>query len=222
MANVRERDSGQVQHEPLVDFISRSLVRSISSGEIAAGERLSPAFLAKQLGVSHIPVRESLTSLEASGYVRRVPRVGFFVTEVSIQQVEETYRLRQVLEDEAIRVAMPLLTDEDVERMRDLNARAGKAMATRSGSFLDLNREFHFVAFERTGNETLLRFLNQLWDASRRFQSTMLYDPLPPEVLHHQHEGLVEAFEARDVELATARMTEHRDYTLNALRSGRI
>src|ERR1700742_4265844 len=98
----------------LQDFVVRSLMRAIASGELQPGTRLSPARLAEDLGVSHIPVREALAALEAVGQVKRIPRVGFFVAELSTDDIEDIYHWRQVLEDEAHRLAVPKLEEADL------------------------------------------------------------------------------------------------------------
>jgi DNA-binding GntR family transcriptional regulator len=207
--------------EGLQDFVARRLVRWILNGELAPGEKVSPTKLAADLGVSHIPVREALASLEASGYVVRVPRVGFFVADLSPDFIEDVYHWRQVLEDEAHRIAIPRLQEPDLARMRKINDSIGRAIESRDSSLVNLNREFHFVVFERADSEIVLRFLNHLWDAATRYQATMtsvtpsssLWLSMPSE-----HDALLEAFEARDVTLANARMAEHRHGTLRAIR----
>lgn len=208
--------------EGLQDFVSRRLVQAILAGQLAPGEKVSPTKLAADLRVSHIPVREALASLESLGYVVRVPRVGFFVTDLSPDFIEDVYHWRQVLEDEAVRIAVPALQESDLARMHKLNKSICQAIQSQdTSSVINLNREFHFVVFERTGSEILLRFLSHLWDAATRYQATMtsttpsssLWDTIPSE-----HDGLLEAFEARDVNLVNARMAEHRYGTLRAIR----
>jgi DNA-binding GntR family transcriptional regulator len=202
----------------LQDFVSRRLVKAIVSGELPAGTRLSPAKLAEDLGVSHIPVREALAALEAIGHVRRIPRVGFFVAELSSDDIEDIYHWRQVLEDEAHRVAVPKLSDADLALMREINVAMLKAAGERSDQFVSLNREFHFVPFERTGSEHLIRFLRHLWDAAARYQNAMAYVRVPRSTLHDHHNSLMKAFEARDVEGVNLWMAKHRQVTLEAIR----
>lgn len=204
--------------EGLQDFVSRRLVKAIVSGELPAGTRLSPARLAEDLGVSHIPVREALAALEAIGHVRRIPRVGFFVAELSTDDIEDIYHWRQVLEDEAHRIVVPRLTDQDLARMREINTAMLKAASERSDQFVSLNREFHFVPFELVGSEHLLRFLRHLWDAAARYQGAMAYVRVPRSTLQDHHNGLMEAFEARDVEGVNRWMAKHRTVTLEAMR----
>jgi DNA-binding GntR family transcriptional regulator len=204
--------------EGLQDFVLRRLVQAIVSGSLAPGERVSPTKLAGDLGVSHIPVREALASMEASGYVVRVPRVGFFVADLSPDYIEDVYHWRQVLEDEACRIAVPRLDESDLALMRKINESAHRAVESQDGSYLGLNREFHFVAFERAGSEVLLRFLNHLWDAAARYQSTITYVSEASSLFCAEHNALIEAFEARDVNLVNARMAEHRYGTLRTIR----
>ena len=65
--------NGGGQPEGLQDFVSRRLMRAILTGELPPGTRLSPARLAEELGVSHIPVREALAALEATWAQVRCP-----------------------------------------------------------------------------------------------------------------------------------------------------
>jgi DNA-binding GntR family transcriptional regulator len=204
--------------EGLQVFVARRLMEDIIDGSLASGEKLSPTKLATEFGVSHIPVREALAALEADGYVRRVPRVGFFVAELSPEYIEDVYHWRQVLEDEAHRVAVPRLKDADLARMHKINDAINETGDARSNRFLDLNRDFHFVPFECAGSEVLLRFLNHLWDASARYLHTMDHARSSRAILRQHHDALLEAFEARDVNLVNARMAEHRAVTLQAIR----
>ena len=218
MANPAALDGGDLP-EGLQEFVARRLTEAIIAGSLPPGEKLSPTRLAGEFGVSHIPVREALAALEADGYVRRVPRVGFFVAELSAENMEDVYHWRQVLEDEAHRIAVPKLQASDVERMRTLNAEINRTAVSESNRFVDLNRDFHFVPFERAGSEILLRFLNQLWDAAARYQNTMDHARVSRVTLRKHHDALIKAFAARDANLVNALMAEHRALTLQAIRT---
>ena len=73
----------QDQPEALLSYIEKRIKQAVVSGELKPGAKLSPSAVAADLGVSHIPVREALTSLAASGYLEHKPRVGFFVRVLS-------------------------------------------------------------------------------------------------------------------------------------------
>jgi DNA-binding GntR family transcriptional regulator len=204
--------------EGLQDYVSRRISEAIVTGELAAGQKLSPAKLAADFGVSHIPVREALAALEASGYVRRSPRIGFFVAELSSEYMADVYHWRQVLEDEAHRVAVPRLDTVDIAKMRATNDALNAPGAEEDARSLYLNREFHFLPFQRADSPILLRFLGHLWDAAARYQNTIDRARVSRAVQHEQHEGLLQAFEARDLDLVNERMAEHRSLTLESIR----
>ncbi len=211
---------GAGRPDGLHDFVARRLAGAIASGDLPPGTRLSPARLAEDLGVSHIPVREALAALEAVGHVTRIPRVGYFVAELSRDEIEDIYHWRQVLEDEAHRLGVPRLEEPDLCRMRQLNA--DMVVAVRAGdvaAFVEANRMFHFVPFERTGSAHLLRFITHLWDASARYQNSLVYPRVPRDLLQDQHDALMRAFEARDVGAVNGWMARHRATTLEVIRT---
>jgi DNA-binding GntR family transcriptional regulator len=202
----------------LQDFVVRNLVRAIASGELPPGTRLSPARLAEDLGVSHIPVREALAALEAVGQVKRIPRVGFFVAELSTEDIEDIYHWRQILEDEANRIAVPKLTEADLDQMRELNARMAAAVAAHNNVFSETNRTFHFIPFRRAGSEHLVRFITHLWDAAARYQGTTAYARVPKSLLQEHHDAMMQAYEARDAAAVNKLMAEHRGVTLESIK----
>ncbi len=93
---------------------------AILSGVLGPGARLRQEELAEVFGTSRIPVREALRALEYEGLVSSEPHRGFTVTALDADDVEEVYALRILLESEAVRLALPLLTDEDLEELEVL------------------------------------------------------------------------------------------------------
>ena len=107
-------------HEVTALNLVLAAVRSaILSGAIHPGERLRQEELAEVFDTSRIPVREALRALEYEGLVTSEPHRGFTVTTLDADHVDEIYELRILLECQAVRLAVPLLTDED---LRDIEA----------------------------------------------------------------------------------------------------
>src|SRR4051812_36572022 len=97
-----------------VDWLRRLII----AGELRPGQRVNQEDLAERIGVSVAPVREALRALEQEGQVTYLPRRGYFVTELRVEDLREIYELRQVLEERAARAALPTLDDEALERLR--------------------------------------------------------------------------------------------------------
>ena len=205
----------QDQPAALLSYIEARIKQAVASGELKPGAKLSPSAVAADLGVSHIPVREALTSLAASGYLEHKPRVGFFVRDLSSEDLADIYHWREILEREAFQMAMPRLTADDLEEMRTLFDQMRKLTAPElRGEYLSLNRQFHFIAFRRAGSDRLLRFLSYLWDVAAPYTFTALVDTGESD---RDHERMMELFGARDVNGIIEIMTRHRGIAVEAV-----
>ncbi len=211
LSQERRRD----QPEALLSYIEKRIKQSVVSGELKPGAKLSPSAVAADLGVSHIPVREALTSLAASGYLEHKPRVGFFVRHLSSADLADIYHWREILEREALMMAIPRLAGDDIEEMRRLCGQMRKLAApAQRREYLNLNRQFHFIAFRRSGSDRLLRFLAYLWDAAAPYTFTGVVDT---EEAQRDHERMMGLFEARDVDGVIEMMTRHRGLAVEAI-----
>jgi DNA-binding transcriptional MocR family regulator len=86
------------------------LRHAIVNRQLRPGQRVRQEELAESLGVSIAPVREALRVLEQEGQVTYQPRRGYFVTELRIEDLEEIYDLRKVMEERAARRCRPSTT----------------------------------------------------------------------------------------------------------------
>jgi len=100
--------------------VLRELRLQIASGKLSPGQQVIQDALAASLGVSRVPLREALKVLEGEGQVIYHPHRGYFVADLSVADLVEVYRIRSILEDEALRVGVPLLTNEDIEYLEDI------------------------------------------------------------------------------------------------------
>jgi DNA-binding GntR family transcriptional regulator len=99
-----------------------ALRRLVVGGVLRPGARVNQEDVAAQLGLSVAPVREALRVLEQEGQLTYLPRRGYFVTELRLEDLREIYELRALLEGRAARRAAPLL-DEDALQRVELAAR---------------------------------------------------------------------------------------------------
>src|SRR5580692_8108023 len=96
----------------LKEHVAERLRESIVSGVYKPGTRLNESKLARQFGVSRIPVREALMKLQMQGLVMNHPRRGMFVNTLSEDDTQKINSVRIVLESEAIKLCRARLTPE--------------------------------------------------------------------------------------------------------------
>lgn len=156
--------------------VTAKLRELILKGEFKMGERLMQEEWAEKLGVSRMPLREALRQLEVEGLVRIEPRRGAIVTPISIEDIEEIYQLRAMLEGEAVEQSAAFLSDEDLEYLEDLYNK----MSILNGDedeieeYLILNEEFHKILMEGCSWRRMKSFVETLWSGLPSFTPTLL------------------------------------------------
>lgn len=191
----------------------------IATGRLRPGEQILQDTLALELGVSRVPLREALKTLEAEGQVSYVAHRGYFVTELSLSDLLEVYRIREILEVEAVRRAVPLMTAEDVDRLEEAAADVRRAAgALDVPAMATTNRRFHFALIGACAMPRLVRILHVLWDSTEVYRAVYFTDDANKERVLTEHDELVAAVKAGDAEHALDVLMRHRQNAIAALR----
>ena len=166
----------------------------IHSGSFAPLARLNIDALARELGVSPIPVREALRRLEAEGWVRFTPNVGAVVSPVDATSWEQNMIALAILEGAASAEAQKHLRRSDLTRLGKISAAMEDAAARADPlRFSKLNRELHAAIVARCPNAYLLELLEQTNVRLDRLRSTMfVYLPHRSEEALREHIRLIE------------------------------
>ena len=198
--------------------VAEELRRDITSGKLAPGSWIVQESLAEQFGMSRIPIREALKTLEAEEYITYVPHSGYRVAKLGLDELLEVFRLRDILEEELIRDAMPAVTEEIVDQMREQMAEMDRAAAENDLVSVGLaNRKFHFLTFERSGLARTKRIVTQLWNTADAYRP-MYAHLMDLNQINGEHVLLVEAMAAHDVEKTVTLNHEHRGHAIDHLR----
>ena len=199
------RDKNSAQSPPTVtSYVLDSLREGILAGRYALGSRLDQQALASELGVSVIPVRESLRQLQAEGLVSIYPRRGAFVTQLSAGDLEEIYLIREVLEGLSTQLAVPNLVPETLADLAGTIKLMERATAARDfGQLFELNRIFHFSIYKASRRPLLLQMISSLWDRSSLYRRLYTYLPERAGQALTEHQEIYAACQAGDAATAS-------------------
>jgi DNA-binding GntR family transcriptional regulator len=203
----------------LVEYAAGEIREQILDGELAAGERILLDDVAEDLGISPIPLREALRTLATEGLVAPLPRRGYTVAPVTVEDLEETYRIRLVLEPMAVQLAVPVLKPADIEQLRSELEQLEAATAVEDWPEHRLHhRAFHFGIYEKCNSPWLIRFTDMLWANSDRYQrmTTQIRGELGDRMVEHQ--AVLDACAAGEAEEAGERMHDHLEQAFDTLR----
>ncbi|MCM3709118.1 GntR family transcriptional regulator [Sporosarcina luteola] len=156
--------------------VTTRLRELILKGEFKMGERLMQEEWAKKLGVSRMPLREALRQLEMEGLVHIEPRRGAIVTPISIEDIEEIYRLRALLEGEAVEQSFRFLTEEDFEDLEELYTKMSRLHGDDNDieEYMDLNEKFHRVLMGGCSWRRIKGFIETLWKGIPSYTPSLL------------------------------------------------
>jgi len=180
------------EHKLLSRTVADWLAERIITGEEAPGSRLTEIDLARRAGVSRSPVREALRVLEGEGLVDIVPRYGAQVAHVGVEDVEELYACRMLLEPACTRLAVGALTPSDVEELDDLRCEL-EAQVTNPREFLSVNVRYFQTLVAHCPNETLRELVELTWKRAVRYWSIFARLPRYAEISIVQHDTLHDA-----------------------------
>lgn len=169
----------------------------------APGTEISEAQLCAQYKLGKAPVRMALSRLAHDGLVRAMPRRGYMVTPITLQDIHDIFELRLMLEPVAARMAAGHV---DAQRLRVLDDicregyQTGNARST--ARFLDANKDFHVTIAHATGNARLAGAIEQLLDEMTRLLHLGLGSRNRSQEMQHEHRALVKALARGDGDTA--------------------
>jgi DNA-binding GntR family transcriptional regulator len=157
-------------HRTLSAAIVEQLRRDILDGTYAAGEQLRQDALAASFQVSRIPVREALFQLEAEGLVLIEPHKGAIVSAFSLEEIDDVFDLRVLLEPRMLAQSAPLLTPEDFAEISALDAAFAAAIAAHDvAQWGQLNARYHLALYRHARQPRTLAIVTSLLQTSDRF-----------------------------------------------------
>ena len=154
--------------ESLADRVSHAVRRGILEGRLRPGENLSISDLATDLGVSHSPVREALQRLSSQGLIVLRPARSAMVAPLGLADLQEIYRLRRLIEVEAVARAAPLLSDGDLTTL-DVEFAKLCDVPPDDDAFWAGHNAFHAALLAPVTTPRLERIVTELWHAGERY-----------------------------------------------------
>jgi len=173
-------------------------------------QRLSDVTLSEQLGMSRTPVRQALERLVQEGLVRADPRRGFWTSTFTAQDIHEVYDLRGALEVLAVRLAAPRLSQEDLKaHLEALYAVRAELDTNPVLRFLQVDIRFHMLITRASNNGRLIHSLSLLRSQHTMFQMQDTYYPKRMEIALNEHEQILLAMLAGNIDEAADCLTRH-------------
>jgi len=192
----------------LVESISRDLREQILAGRLAPGKRISQLSIAEHYGVSRLPVREALRALSSEGLVVMQSARGARVAPLDGTDLQEIFLMRERLEPMAFALAVPRVSETDIDQAADL-LKTMEGLGAGETEWLRLDRQFHTMWYEHTKMPRLIRTIDQLWDVAQRYRAVFSMTPGAGSISDLEHWLMLEAIRRRSPADAEALLEVH-------------
>ncbi|SEO50936.1 GntR family transcriptional regulator [Paenibacillus sp. OV219] len=201
----------QLSRYVLTDELYALLKQQILSHVMPAGEKINIDKLARELGVSNIPIRESLFRLASDGFVTVIPFKGMFVAQMSLKDIDEIFEIRIQLEELAIRKSAPRITKARLQQI--LNALDGiNEVAVdeqnEEKEVLQMNEGLHGTLLIYADNFNLQQMVSSLIERIHRYLNLHHYK-IDLEAEKEEHRSIVNYLLADNTEEAVKAMRLH-------------
>ena len=204
-------DYGGVPNE-----IYRNLRERILRGQLPSGTRIRIGAVAEEFGVSIIPVREALRMLAADHLIDILPRRSPVVSGISAHEVLEIGAIRLALEPLALAGAIPNLDAGTLRRCRRILEDYERC--SDAWDQVELNRRFHLTLYTPCGRKRLMKIISDQYDGMTRCaQVLVIRSSKAVDKSVMEHEAILAACEAGDVERATAVLHSHLQASVDRL-----
>jgi DNA-binding GntR family transcriptional regulator len=165
----------------------------IITGTLVPGQKLNEIELARSLGISRAPLREAFRILENEHLVVSIPRKGCCVTGLSMQDCQDIFGVRTMME----RFAVDLIESRGIRELPNVEKTLEKTAELRNpenadayGKFNYLRSiaDFHIKLIEAAGNRKVNQLYNAIFPSLARYQSLYTYMPGLMEESQKEHE----------------------------------
>lgn len=189
------------------DLLAIELRNLINTGTLRDGDRLVERDLAAQFSVSRIPMREAIRQLEHDGLVDIYKNRGAVVRTLSVDDLDEIYQLRALLEGEAIFHAVKALNEDTLARAELTHSLlASTADFEKQGV---LNREFHDLLYSGCKNQRLLTLINDSRNQIERYEYLQRQLLAKTQTFQEDHAAILVACQERNAGKARSEVIRH-------------
>lgn len=212
VASLRERQT-------VADQIFGSLRDAIRTGVLKDGDELNQVGIAEHFGVSRVPVREALRSLEAEGWIKAPTNQRAFVQELNTDEIAEIFDLRELLETELVGKLVGLVEPSALDQLEALCDEMDGIFE--HDRWVSANGAFHRQLLLISGRRLSVDLIERLTSQIERYLRLRRAGPERQSEANIEHRAIIDAIRAGDARKARSLMRNHirttRKLTLNAL-----
>ncbi len=182
----------------LREQVHKKLKNSILNGGLPPNKRLIEEKIAAEMETSRTPVREAMQKLEKEGLIHKLPRGGYAISIITMEDIEEVFGIRSILEGYAAYLATIRAKDEDVQVLEQIVKKEAECLKSKdTDQLVKLNTEFHEHLYKAARSAKLYAIINDLRDYIYRFRIIIFRYSDMAEISIRDHRDMIALMKAK-------------------------
>lgn len=192
------------------ELVLGELRNAIFMGHIKPGDRLVETTVANSMGISRTPVREALRQLESEGLAINIPRKGTIVKGICVEDANEIYEIREVLEGLAARGACLHISRMEIRELRQIIRDMDQSIKNNDEeAYVYVHNRFNRIILDSCKNKRLINQMESIYEYLKSLRKiSLLTDSRKKEALK-EHIEIVNAIENGDEDEAERLTRQH-------------
>jgi len=202
------------------EFAYESIKEAIIGGDLKPKQQISLSSLAKNLGVSIIPVNNAIRRLISEGLVTQESHHSPYVAEFSANDLDDVLTIRYHLEELALKKSFPNIGEKELAELRVMKAEMDvKIKAHDTHGYGIANRQFHMKMYSYCQSKLLCDLIDDLWNKAELNRSRSVFSLVQNMAEHSQddHEHILDLIEQNRIDETIEAMRVHREYSRKKL-----
>lgn len=201
-----QKDTPLLNRPNISDEVALALREMIFDGRLKAGERINEISLSKKLGISRTPLREALQGLVAEGAIVNIPRRGFFVCELTSEEVRSIYPIRAYLDPEALRLS-GIPSVERLKKLEEINEKLLHAEDAERAIHWD--DAWYYELWAECTNSILTGLIEQFMRRTRRYEYASMRESRNIRRSTETKKDIIAALRRGDLSLACTKLRQN-------------
>jgi DNA-binding GntR family transcriptional regulator len=190
------------------DLTSR-LRTSIVEGIYPPGHRLVQEELADRFGVSRIPLREAIRTLAGEGLLRSLPGRGTFVTALDLEEIDEIYDLRRLIEPSFAEHVTDRVSRKDIARFESMADQMDRVGETGADVWSRTNLAFHLDMYRLSRLPMRYEIIAQMYHRLEPYSRFYVHGTCAYDRVQDEHKAMVQALADGDSDALARHILDH-------------
>ena len=181
----------------------------IISGVYPPNQKIEESEISSELNFSRTPVREAVNTLKDEGWITIIPRKGIFVSEISLKDINDIFRVRENIEPIILRLAFENLNTQELDDFEKVFKKYDKSEEINSIILDEKDNNFHNFILNASRNKFLISMMSNVYEHNQRLRniSKQKLEKRKEAILEHLE--IIKAIKEKDIEKAVENLSLH-------------